>query len=504
MRQILRHDQWGLFFLNLVAGLFTLPFLYWNCILMRIVIRVAHTTPLLIGLSVLNALGGVLLLMFAALGIGGCLSAMRKFFESKIAFLPRDIKNGICATAKTSLCAGSLLGISLGFMRAGLVDIHTLMPSNTWRCALSVLLVLQFLITLLLCALAVAQPDETQKHPFYAFAAASALLRQNAARHTGMLLLIALPMLFFFVWDSSLLTGIGFILILLAGLSLAMLVWTAHVKQSAVIRQKKSPLPRILLAIAATWSAYLLSMLPGDTLRQEVPPNATISQTIGFVFDLATQNTANGTLHDLLVSSSIWPLLLVALACNICCVFAVYTCACYRFKGRKALFVFAVLFQLLPLLAGYANLDRLLENLSLAFIPAPVIVLVWIVLYTIVVRLLYRCFARQLPDLQREYDNYPGLRLILYYALKRAGIWLLLMFALVTLNAWNGLLAPFHSMYTLGTFSVSGYVFDRLSNTERLIYAAAFAAAIAVLFLLGQHIKGRHSALPRRETFQQF
>ena len=146
--QFIGRRRWALFFLLLVAGLFAAPYLYWSAILMPVVLQAAREEPVLLWANLLSALGSVPLLMLAALGAGGCLSALRKMRRSEDGYLPGEVFGGMRTHAKASLPAGAVLGLSLGAMRAGLLHLHTLLPGGAVRTLISSFLVLQFILAI--------------------------------------------------------------------------------------------------------------------------------------------------------------------------------------------------------------------------------------------------------------------------------------------------------------------------------------------------------------------
>ena len=141
--QLCRKRRWALLFLSLTAGVFAAPYLYWTCILMRVVLRAAREEPVLSWLNMIDALGGLPLLMLAALGAGGCLSALRKMLRGEDGFIPREVWKGMGRCAKRSLPAGAVLGCSLGVLRVGLLNLHAFMPAGTLRTVASAFLLFQ-------------------------------------------------------------------------------------------------------------------------------------------------------------------------------------------------------------------------------------------------------------------------------------------------------------------------------------------------------------------------
>jgi len=386
--QFIRRRRWALTFLVLVAGLFAAPYLYWEGILMRVVLQAARGEPVLLWLGAVDALGGLLLLLLACLGAGGCLSALRRMLRGEDGFLPREAFVGMGARAKTSLLSGLILGLSLGFLRVGLIGLHMFLPAGALRAAAAAFLVLQLI---------------------------AALWRVLAPKRS-----LSIIMLSFFALDC------------------------------------------------------LIALLP--PLRHGPP--AGLSDTLAFVLRLYTDS---GTLlRDLLAASSVWPILISALLGSGCCVMAAYACACYRFRGRRWLFAAALLLQILPIVASYSSLEQLLRNLELP-IAGALLGLAWALVYLLAALLLYRRFARLLPILQKNRENYPGVRLFFYFALPRAPLRTLALIVLATVGCWADALAPFWYMRRLGAFSLPGYVWEHLAGPGELaLYVIAFLAMLIV------------------------
>ena len=143
--QFIKRRRWALTFLILVAGLFAAPCLYWEGILMRVVLQAARDEPVLLWLGAVDALGGLLFLLLACLGAGGCLSALRKMLRGEDGFLPREAFAGIGRCAKASLLSGLILGLSLGFLRVGLISLHMFLPAGALRAAASAFLMIQLI-----------------------------------------------------------------------------------------------------------------------------------------------------------------------------------------------------------------------------------------------------------------------------------------------------------------------------------------------------------------------
>jgi len=479
--------RWALLFLNLVAGLFAAPFLYWTCIFLRVVLRAAHGAPILLGLNFLNALGGWLLLALAALGMGGCLSALRKILAGGGSFVPRDILRGISACARTSLLAGGLLGLSLGILRMGALSLHSLLPGGALRCAGTALLLLQFAAALPLCLLAMTREDAIQRRPLAAFAQASALLARYPLRWYALATLTVLPPLLFFQWQAPLLTLLGFLFVELLALTPMMLAWQTGGRGHTGVRgQEAGGRGRgLAVGIASFFAldclALLLPLLRGEPLGRV---QATLRETISFLSRQILLEADNGTVRELLAASAVWPLLLAALLGSACCVLVAYACACYRLRLRALIYSVTVLLQLLPMLASYASLEQLLRNLNFRF-SSVALGLCWALLYILIAALLYRRFARLLPRLEANRERYPGARLFFYYAVPRARLPILALIALGTLGCWNDALAPFWDMRRLGAFSAGGYVWDSLSGwAERLSYLGAFLLCFLSFLLL--------------------
>jgi len=477
--QLCKKRRWALFFLNLVAGLLAAPYLYWTCILMRVVLRAAQGEPVLPWLNAIDALGGLPLLMLATLGAGGCFAALRKMLRGEDRFLPREVFAGIRRCAKSSLLTGAILGFSLGVLRVGLLNLYVFMPSGAIRIAASAFLVAQLAATLPLCLLALTREDA----PLRALLAAGRLYARRPFSMLGMSVLTVLPPLLFFLWPPPQLTLLGFFFVALCGIVPAMLLWQVtqsrplggDVRRTEEVAKKRSRLPLILIVFFLV--DILLLILPFLGLTPD--PRAALQNALDFVSRLYADS---GTLlRDLLAASSVWPLLLAALLGSACCVMAAYACACYNFRGRKLMFAAAVLLQILPIVASYSSLEQLLRNLELP-ISGVWLGLGWALAYLLAALLLVRRFAHMLPDLQKNRERFPGARLFFYYALPRAPLLTLVLVALATLGCWADALAPFWYMRSLGAFSLTGYIWERLSGRGEL--ALAIGAILAVLGLL--------------------
>ena len=298
----------------------------------------------------------------------------------------------------------------------------------------------------------------------------------NAAHHANEW--ITVPVLLLFQWQPPLLTLLGFLLVELLALTPMMLAWQAGSK----MQDARSKGYGLSIGIAAFFALDVLALLL-PLLRQREPyqvMRATLRETIAFISRQALLEADNGTLRELLAASSVWPLLLAALVGSACCVMVAYACACYRFRLRGLLFAAAVLLQILPMLASYASLEKLLLNLNLRF-SSLVLELCWALLYILIALLLYRRFAGMLPQLQKNREKYPGARLFFYYAIPKARLLVIALIALVTLGCWNDALAPFWYMKRLGAFSASGYIWNSLSGrAEKLAYLGAFLLCFGV------------------------
>ena len=497
--QFCKRRRWALFLLNLVAGLFAAPFLYWSSILMRVILRAAQEEPVLPWLNAIDALGGLLFLMLAVFGAGGCLSALRKMLRGMDSFLPRAVFTGMGRCAKTSLLAGAILGFSLGICRAGLLNLHMITPPGFLRAAASAFLFLQPVLALPLCLLALTREDALQRRPSRALAEAGRIFAQRPLHMLGLSFLTALPLLVFFLWKPPQLTLLGFIFVALCGLTPVMLAWQTlqsrplggDFRRTEGINHRGC-LPLIMFIF------FLLDCLALSLplLRQLPDPQAALGSALDFVSRLYADS---GTLlRDLLAASSVWPILLAALLGSACCVIAAYACACYKFRGRGLLFAAAVLLQILPILASYSSLEQLLRNLELP-ITGALLGLVWALVYLLVALLLVRRFARMLPGLQKNREKFPGVRLFFYYALPRAPLLTFALVALATLGSWDDALAPFWYMRSLGAFSLPGYVWERLGGPGELaFYACAFFAMLGLSLLIMRLRTNRpNSRLPR-------
>jgi len=504
--QLCKRRRWALFFLNLVAGLFAAPWLYWTCILMRVILRAAQDEPVLPWLGAIEALGGVPLIMLAALGAGGCLAALRKMLRGEDGFLPREVFAGMRLRAKTSLAAGAVLGSSLGVFRAGLLNLYTFMPAGALRIAASAFLVAQLAVALPLCLLVLTREDELQRRPLRAFSAAGQELARRPVSMPGLAVASVLPSLLFFVWPPPQLTLLGFFFVALCGLVPAMLLW--QVPQSRPHRGPRRIRRFVGVDIGGdvrrTEGVVLLIFIALDILILLLPflgrapdPQAALGGALDFVSRLYADS---GTLlRDLLAASSVWPLLLAALLGSACCIIAAYACACYKFRGRGLMFAAAVLLQILPIIASYSSLEQLLRNLELP-ISGVWLGLGWALAYLLVALLLVRRFSAMLPDLQKNREQFPGARLFFYYALPRVPLLTLVLIALATLGCWDDALAPFWYMRRLGAFSLSGYIWERMSGPGELaLVAGAFAVMLGLCLLVMRllHSRPPKSRLPR-------
>jgi len=478
--QLCRKRRWALFFLNLTAGVFAAPYLYWTCILMRVVLRAARDEPVLPWLGAIDALGGLLLVMLAMWGAGGCLSALRKILRGEDGFIPGEVFGGLRRCAKTSVLVGAILGVSLMATRVGLLNLHTFSPSGAVRITASAFLLMQLAASLPLCMLALTREDALQSRPSRALAAAGRIYVQSPARMLGLSAATALPLLLFFVCPPPLLTLLGFLVVALCGLVPVMLAWQTQAAEcrGGVPAARLKPFLTIILIFFALDA--LILFLP---LLQRTPdPQAALRNALDFVSRLYADS---GTLlRDLLAASSVWPLLLAALLGSMCCVMAAYACACYKFHARRMVFLAAVLLQVLPMLASYSSLEQLLRNLELP-ITGTLLGFCWALAYLLVALLLYRRFARMLPSLQKNREKFPGARLFFYYALPRAPLHILALAALATLGCWDDALAPFWYMRRLGAFTLIGYIWENLSGWGELaLYIAAFLAILGLFVII--------------------
>ena len=494
--RLCRKRRWALFFLNLVAGLFAAPYLYWTCILMRVVLRAAQDEPVLPWLGAIDVLGGLPLLMLAMLGAGGCLSALRKMLRGEDGFLPREVFKGMGKCAKTSLLAGAVLGLSLGVLRAGLLNLYAFPVAGAARILASALLLTQLAVSVPLCLLALTREDELQRRPSRALAAAGRIFACGPLRMMGLALAAVLPPVLFFVWQTPQLTLVGFFFVALCGLVPAMLLWQTQVSscRGGVPAARKSNTSLLYTVMIFFVLDALILSLP--FLEHAPDPRAALHNALDFVSRLYADS---GTLlRDLLAASSVWPLLLAALLGSACCIMAAFACACYKFRGRGLLFIAAVLLQILPILVSYSSLEQLLRNLELP-ISGVWLGLGWALVYLAVALLLVRRFAKMLPDLQKNREKFPGARLFFYYALPRVPLLTLALIALATLGCWDDALAPFWYMRKLGAFSLAGYIGEHLSGWgEPALATGAFLAMLGLfLLILKRRTAPRKSRSPR-------
>lgn len=482
--RFLKRRRWALFFLNLVAGLFAAPYLYWNSIMMRVVLAAANGTSILIGLNTLNAVTGALLFALAGLGLGGCFSALRRILDGSDGFLPKEILRGIGSCARTSLTAGGVVGVSIAVLRIGVVNLHALVPGGLLRCTLTAFLLLQLVALLPLCLLAVTQEDKLQRQPLQAFLRAGRLFAAQPLRSFLLLAVTILPAMSFFFWRQPVMTLLGFLVVEFCAITPMMLAWQRSALHKTELPARPSPVMLWGLALLICVSAAAL-LVPLLRYNAGAALQTTLQDTLDFLARQILLDADNGTFRDLLEASAVWPLLLTTLLGSACCILVIFVCACYKFRARALVLLLAVLLQLLPMLARYASIEQLLINMNLK-LSSFVICLIWALLYIAVVMLLYRKFSCMRPRLAAARARYPGVRLFFYYAFPQVRLYILALTALVTLGCWDNALAPFWYMRRLGAFSVSSYVWESLSGwAERLGYVgmivAVFAGFLALL-----------------------
>jgi len=482
--------RWAMFFLNLVAGLFAAPLLYWGCIFMPVVLYAAHDAPILLGLNVLSAVGCGSLLMLASLGLGGCFSAMRLVLAGNDKALVRDIWRGIGRCAGASLLAGAIMGISMAAAQVGLVGLHAVagLP-GVLRAFLSALLALQLFWAVPLSLLILSRPDALQRRPFAAMAAAGRQIAAYPLRYAGAAAATLLSLILLFLWRRPLPTLLGFLLLELLLLAPGIAFWQS--RESGARSQESGHKIGLMAAIGSFFALDVFAILLPLFLRREFPARAlmaTLRQTTDFIARQTLLEARNGTLREMLASSGVWPLLLVTLLGCAGCILAAYACACYRFRLRGLAFAGAAALQVIPILSSYAGLALLLRNLRLG---SPWILgVAWIALYFFVLLMLYRKFKCLLPVLRKNRDS--GVRLFFYFALPRARYWVYAIAAVSTLGCWNDALAPFWYMRELGAFSLAGYIWGNTGAWERLLYPAVFLALLALGVLILQLTMRRH------------
>jgi len=440
-----------LLFVNVTAGLALAPFIYWDGIFMRVILAAAPDDATLLGLTVLGGLGSLLLLLLAAVGLGGCMHALRGVMADSTAFLPAEILRGVRRTVRTSLVAGAWVALSLLLMRAGLINLYTQPPSLAlWRPVWTIILVLQLLIILPTGLLMLCQPDELQHHPLRAADAAARQLFQRPVRFAALLIPTMLPILFFtFQWPWANFIGLFFVMIF--ALWPVMLLWQRSVELEIHALQTRSVRGLGLwawLGVVSVFAALHGGALPG-----------TLSEAGAFLLRQATLEADNTTVRSLLAASSVWPWLAAALLGTACLILVVYTCASYRFRGRRLVFIAALALQLWPMLSRYSALEQLLRSINLPVQPA-VLIAAWAGLYLLAALMLYRKFARMQPKLQQRrcQEKYPGARLFFYYAMPRARLSVIALTVLTTLGGWTDVLEPFWHMQELGAFSLVRFI----------------------------------------------
>ena len=476
--------RWAMFFMTVSVGLFAAPLLYWGCLFMPVVLNAANDAPILLGLNVFYAVGCGVLLMLAAVGLGGCFSAMRRIIAGTDEQVTKEMFCGIGRSAKISLPAGALVGFSLAMAQIGVVGLHAMPGVNgVLRGVLTALLALQLFGSIALGLMMLAQPDE--RKPLLALVAAGNQIAARPLKYTVLCALTLLPPALLFAWRVPLLTFLGFLFVELFLFAPMAIVWQNQVAQDdmpeANGRGKKAGIT------AALAGFFLIDMfaITAPLLRQAEEPTravmATMRQTVDFIIRQAVLDADNGTLREMLAGSGVWPLLFMAMLGSICCILTAYICACYEFRLRGLLFGTAVLLPLVPMLTNYAGLELLLRNLNLG---APwVLGVLWILMYLFVACMLFLQYRKLLPKMKKIKENYPGVRLFFYFALPRTRYWLFALMALVTLGCWNDALTPFWHMRKLGAFSVSSYVWEHTVVWERLLYPAICLALLAVWIL---------------------
>jgi len=480
LAQLYWRRRWAMFFMNLVAGIFAAPLLYWGCIFMPVVLYAAHDAPILLGLNVLSSIGCGTLLMLAALGLGGCFSAMRKILAGEDKALVGDIWRGFRRCAGTSLLAGAVTGISMAAAQTGLVGLHAVAVPGILRAGLSALLALQLFMAVSLGLLTLTRPDALQHRPIMAMAAAGRIIAAHPVRYAG-LCAATLPLLILlFIWRAPLPTLVGFLLVELLLLAPGIMLWQSQ--ESGIRNQEPGHKKFGLMAVFGSFfSLDVAAILLPLFLRREFPARAfmaTLRQTMDFIARQTLLEARNGTLREMLASSGVWPLLLVTLLGCVGCTLAAYACACYSFRLRGLAFAGAAVLQAFPILSSYAGLVLLLRNLRLG---SPwMLGVAWMALYFFILLMLYRKFRRLLPGLKKNKEAYPGVRLFFYFALPRARYWIYALAAISTLGCWNDALAPFWYMRELGAFSLAGFIWGNTGTWERPLYPAIFLALLGV------------------------
>jgi len=479
--------RWAMFFMTVSVGLFAAPLLYWGCLFMPVVLNAANDAPILLGMNVFYAVGCGLLVMLAAVGLGGCFSAMRRIIAGTDEQVTKEMFRGIGRSAKTSLPAGALAGFALAMAQIGVVGLHAMTGVNgVLRGALTALLALQLFAAIALSLTMLAQPDEFRGKPVRALFAAGNQIAARPLKYTMFCALTLLPLALLFAWRVPLLTFMGFLFVELLLFAPAVMIWQNQSAKDHILEaQSKEKKAGMITALTGFFLIDLFAIIAPLLRQAEQPTRAVITtmrQTMDFIVRQAVLDADNGTLREMLAGSGVWPLLIIALLGSICCILTAYICACYDFRLRGLLFGTVVLLQLLPMLTNYAGLELLLRNLHLG---APwVLGVLWILLYLFVAIMLYLQFRKLLPTMKKIKENYPGVRLFFYFALPRTRYWIFALMALVTLGCWNDALTPFWHMRKLGAFSVSSYVWEHTAVWERLLYPAICLALLAAWVLI--------------------
>lgn len=454
-KSFLLRRRWGLLFLNVTAGLALAPFIYWDGIFMRVILSAAPDGATLLGLTVLTGLGSMLLLLFAAVGMGGCMYALRGVLADSTAFLPAEFARGMRNTIKTSLFAGGLIALSLAMMRVGLVHLYTQPPLPApWQLLLTFILVLQLLVILPWGMLMLCQPNVLQRAPLRAYAAAAGQLSRRPLRVMILLVLAMLPIVFFSIrqpWAKF----IGLFCVMVFALVPVMMLWQNSVEKNT---KPTGSLRRPCITLAVLSAAGAVAMVV-PALGQSNVVRSTLGETWGFLVRQVMLEADNTTVRSLLAASSVWPWLAAALLGTACLILVTYTCACYRLRGHRLMFGAAVILQLWPMLSRYSALQQLLRSINLPMQPA-VLIAAWAGLYLLAALALYYKFARMRPRLQQRFcqKKYPGARLFFYYALPRARFAAIALVLLTTLGGWTDMFAPFWHMQELGAFSLVSFI----------------------------------------------
>ncbi|MDR1464508.1 MAG: hypothetical protein LBJ11_04325 [Oscillospiraceae bacterium] len=502
----IKDRRWDFIFLSLVAGVFAAPFLYWNGLLMRIALRASHTADLLLGMNYLYAVGNLLFLLLGALGLGACLSALRRLLNGTSGFLPKDILRGLFSCAPTSLLCGAVLGLSLNVFQLGWLYLVCNITPGPLRCGLAALLLAQMLFLLPMALLGFTQPDETQRHPLRVLAEAAGQLAARPLRALGLAVGSILPLTVPFWNQYPAPTMLTLAFLALCGLALEMLLW-----QSCSSRWGTGA-GRGITKRAACWLMLGFLLLAGGLgiglplATQAAGPyravQTNLRETFGFLWELAMLDADNGTLRELMASMYSWPLTMAAMLGAVCVVVTAFAAACVDFPCRRLLLAGVLAVQVIPIKGSFAGLDQLLLKLQLP-LSAFWAELIWSAAYLLLALGLYLRFVRLLPRMAKAREATAGMHLFFYHGLSQVRGHALLLVLLASLGGWNDILTPFLYLRRLDSLSVFSFVWTEFAWSREVgpffvLLAAALAAVVLLLKGIPKMIENKFKTTSRR------